>query len=75
MTTKLIAIIACALIFAIAFALMVRDYLHQCRCQRCARPYAIFIRGDMEVCRTCKIALDALDVARAAWFKAKRLNT
>lgn len=74
MRTTVVAIVSCSLLFAIAFAFVVRDYLHQCRCQRCARPYAVFIRRDMEVCRTCKLALDALDAARAAWFKARRLN-
>lgn len=74
MTQKLIAIAIAAAILGTALGLMVRDYLHKLRCQRCARPYGIFTRNDMEVCRRCKTALDALATARAAWFKAKRLN-
>lgn len=74
MTSKIIAIVSVTLVLATAFALLVKDYLHACRCERCARPYAIFTRSGMEVCRTCKNALDALAAARTAWFKAKRLN-
>jgi ribosomal protein S14 len=74
MTQKLIAIAIAAAILGAAVTIMVRDYLHKLRCQRCARPYGIFTRNGMEVCRRCKTALDALAVARAAWFKARRLN-
>lgn len=75
MTIKLIAILVAALVLGSAFALLVRDYLYACRCQRCAKPYGIFTRSGMEVCRECKNALDALAIARAAWFKARRLNS
>jgi type II secretory pathway component PulJ len=74
MTTKLISIAICAVILGSAFALLIREQLHKLRCQRCVKPYAIFWRAEMRVCRECRNALDALTAARAAWYKAKRLN-
>jgi hypothetical protein len=71
---KLLAILFCAIIFASAFALLVRDYLYACRCQRCARSYGIFTRNGMEICRRCKNVIDAQHAARVAVIKAKRLE-
>lgn len=74
MTQKLIAIAIAAAILGTALGLMVRDYLHKLRCQRCARPYGIFTRNSMEICRRCKNVVDAQYAARRASMKAKRLE-
>lgn len=72
MTEKIVVMIGSALVLGTAGVAVLQDQLYRLRCERCVKPYAIFTRNGMGVCRGCKNAIDTLDSARATWFKRKR---
>lgn len=57
--------IAIAILILLATAWILIRYARACRCDSCKDPYAIFGRGDLQLCRQCKVVYDRYHRRRA----------